>query len=99
MPQSIGCISPTARKPTLNAAIAERVLPRVVSRAVKNTPISLDIVFIGVDRRINNIETAVPYSLESVQSVGEVIAVFEIRGGLATELGIKPGDKVEWSID
>ena len=72
--------------------------PQMRSFWMKNTPISLDIIFIGVDRRINNIETAVPYSLESVASVGEVIGVFEIRGGLAQELGIKPGDRVEWEL-
>lgn len=70
--------------------------PQLRSFWMKNTPISLDIIFIGVDRRINNIETAVPYSLESVPSDGEVIAVFEIRGGLAAELGIAPGDRVMW---
>ena len=72
--------------------------PALRSFWMKNTPISLDIVFIGVDRRINNIETAVPYSRESVPSNGAVIAVFEIRGGLAKELGIKPGDRVEWDL-
>ncbi|MEM6858821.1 MAG: DUF192 domain-containing protein [Pseudomonadota bacterium] len=65
---------------------------------MKNTPISLDIIFIDADRRIANIETAVPYSLETVQSDGEVIAVFEIRGGLAAELGIAPGDRVMWDM-
>jgi uncharacterized membrane protein (UPF0127 family) len=72
--------------------------PQMRSFWMKNTPISLDIIFIGPDRRILNIETAVPYSLESVQSDGEVIAVFEIRGGLAKQLGIGPGDLVEWDI-
>ncbi len=65
---------------------------------MKNTPISLDIIFIGVDGRINNIETAVPYSLDSVPSVGAASAVLEIRGGLAQELGIVPGDKVEYRL-
>ncbi|MEE4287936.1 MAG: DUF192 domain-containing protein [Erythrobacter sp.] len=72
--------------------------PQMRSFWMKNTPIGLDIVFIGPDRRILNIETAVPYSLESVPSAGPVIAVFEIRGGLAAELGIEPGDKVEWDL-
>lgn len=71
-------------------------LPQARSFWMKNTPISLDIIFINADRRIANIETAVPYSLESVASDGDVIAVFEIRGGLAKELGIAAGDKVEW---
>ncbi|MDY7097249.1 MAG: DUF192 domain-containing protein [Pseudomonadota bacterium] len=70
--------------------------PALRSFWMKNTPLRLDIIFIGVDGRISNIETAKPYSLESVPSVGEAIAVFEIRGGRAKALGIVPGDKVEW---
>ena len=73
-------------------------IPQTRSFWMKNTPIALDIIFIAPDRRIANIETAVPYSLESVPSAGEVIGVFEIRGGLAGELGIAPGDKVEWEL-
>lgn len=73
-------------------------IPQPRSFWMKNTPIALDIVFIGPDRRITNIETAVPYSLESVKSKGDVIAVFEIRGGLARERGIQPGDRVEWQL-
>ena len=72
--------------------------PQMRSFWMKNTPISLDIIFIGPDKRILNIETAVPYSLESVRSAGETIAVFEIRGGLAKELGSGPGDRVEWDF-
>ena len=72
--------------------------PELRSFWMKNTPISLDIIFIDADKRITNIETAVPYSLESVPSDGEVIAVFEIRGGLAKELGIAPGDRVMWEL-
>lgn len=64
---------------------------------MKNTPIPLDIIFIGPDRRIANIAAmTVPYSLDGVESAGDVIAVFEIAGGRAAELGIAPGDKVEW---
>jgi uncharacterized membrane protein (UPF0127 family) len=70
--------------------------PQARSFWMKNTPISLDIIFIGAGRRITNIETAVPYSLDSVRSKGEAIAVFEIRGGLAGELGIAAGDRIEW---
>ena len=72
--------------------------PQTRSFWMKNTPISLDIIFIGPERRIANIETAVPYSLESVASDGDVIAVFEIRAGLAAELGIAAGDLVEWEL-
>jgi hypothetical protein len=61
---------------------------------MKNTPLPLDIIFIGVDGRISNIEKGVPYELESVGSDGLASAVLEIRGGLSEELGIVPGDRV-----
>lgn len=64
---------------------------------MKNTPIPLDIIFIGPDRRISNIAAmTTPYSLESVYSVGPVLGVLELRGGRAAELGIEAGDLVEW---
>ncbi|XUU61124.1 DUF192 domain-containing protein [Erythrobacter sp. HA6-11] len=64
---------------------------------MKNTPLPLDIIFIGPDNRIINIGAmAEPYSLDSVPSAAPAIAVFEIIGGRAEELGIKPGDLVTW---
>ncbi|WP_427967555.1 DUF192 domain-containing protein [Altererythrobacter sp.] len=64
---------------------------------MKNTPLSLDIIFIGLDSRIVNIAAnTTPYSLESIPSRGNAIAVLELRGGRAAELGIAPGDKVSW---
>ena len=63
---------------------------------MKNTPLPLDIIFIGTDGRISNIEKGVPYELESVGSDGLASAVLEIRGGLAKELGIVAGDRVEY---
>lgn len=64
---------------------------------MKNTPLPLDIIFVGVDGRINNIAAmTTPYSLESVASAGLASGVLEIPGGRAAELGIAPGDKVSW---
>lgn len=72
--------------------------PQQASFWMKNTVIPLDIVFIGPDKRILNIGAdAVPYSLEPVPSIGPVIAVLELNGGRAAQLGIGPGDRVEWS--
>ncbi len=66
---------------------------------MKNTPIPLDIIFVGTDRRITNIAAStVPYSLDSVPSDGIASAVLEVRGGLSEELGIGPGDLVEYSL-
>lgn len=64
---------------------------------MKNTPLSLDIIFIGPDGRITNIAAnTVPYSLDSVRSSGLASAVLELRAGRAKELGIVPGDRVTW---
>ena len=72
--------------------------PQFRSFWMKNTPLPLDIIFIGPNKRISNIEAGVPYSLDSVTSRGLSIAVFEIRGGLSEELGIGPGDVVEFEL-
>ena len=72
--------------------------PQTRSFWMKNTPLPLDIIFIGTDGRITNIEAGVPYSQDSVFSAGLASAVFEIRGGLSEELGIAPGDKVEYEL-
>ena len=71
--------------------------PTARSFWMKNTPISLDIIFIGLDGRISNIAAmAEPYSEEQIYSIGSASAVLEIAGGRAAELGIAPGDRVIW---
>ncbi|WP_234038146.1 DUF192 domain-containing protein [Erythrobacter sp. YJ-T3-07] len=76
------------------------IFPRqgdVASFWMKNTPLPLDIIFIGQDRKIINIAAqTTPYSLDSVSALGPTSAVLEIPGGRAAELGIGPGDAVEW---
>jgi len=72
--------------------------PQARSFWMKNTPLGLDIIFIGVDGRISNIEEGVPYSTDSVASAGLASAVFEVRNGLAEELGIVAGDRVEYAL-
>ncbi|WP_248285086.1 DUF192 domain-containing protein [Alteriqipengyuania abyssalis] len=76
------------------------IFPRqgdVASFWMKNTPLPLDIIFIGQDRKIINIAAeTTPYSLNSVSALGPTSAVLEIPGGRAAELGIGPGDAVEW---
>jgi uncharacterized membrane protein (UPF0127 family) len=72
--------------------------PRVASFWMKNTVIPLDIIFVRADGTIESIaDNTVPYSTTPVVSGEPVSAVLELRGGLATELGIVSGDKVQWT--
>jgi uncharacterized membrane protein (UPF0127 family) len=66
---------------------------------MRNTPLSLDIIFIGVDGRILNIaDHTTPYSEAPVPATGLTRGVLELRAGRAAELGIRPGDRVRHRI-
>ncbi len=66
---------------------------------MKNTPLSLDMLFIRGDGTISTIsENTIPYSEEAIPSSEPVRAVLEINGGRSQALGIEPGDKVHASI-
>ena len=72
--------------------------PAEVGFWMKNTLIPLDMIFIRADGRVARIaRETTPLSLQSVGSGEPVAAVLEIRGGRSAELGIMPGDRVEWS--
>jgi uncharacterized protein len=93
--QQKGMMFRTAMAPD-EAMIFPNTVPQVRSFWMKNTFIPLDIIYVGPDRRVLNIVTGEPYSLESLPSTGPVINVVEIAGGRAAQLGIKPGDTVQW---
>lgn len=62
---------------------------------MKDTPLSLDMLFIAADGRIVNIaENTTPGSLAPIESAAAVSAVLEVSGGTARGLGIEPGDRV-----
>lgn len=66
---------------------------------MKDTPLSLDMLFIRADGTVSTIASdTIPYSEDVVPSSEPVQAVLEIRGGRAGALGIKPGDKVHAAI-
>jgi uncharacterized membrane protein (UPF0127 family) len=66
---------------------------------MKNTHISLDIIFIRGDGRIHRIaENTVPLSEALVHSGAPVRAVLEVVAGTTRKLGIAPGDRVAHPI-
>ncbi len=75
-----------------------------VSRSVfmwmKNTPTSLDMVFIAADGRIANIAADTqPFSLATLGSAGPVRYVLELAAGTAARLGVKPGNRVIYPLE
>jgi uncharacterized protein len=69
--------------------------PRPVGMWMKNTPLSLDMLFIDADGQIVRIaERTRPFSTAVIASGTEVRAVLEINGGRSGELGIAVGDRV-----
>lgn len=70
--------------------------PRVVSMWMRNTYISLDMLFVTADGAVVHVEAdTVPQSLEVLSAGREVSAVMELVAGTAARLGIKPGSRLK----
>jgi uncharacterized membrane protein (UPF0127 family) len=66
---------------------------------MKNTYVSLDMIFIRADGRIARIaENTTPQSETTIPSGAPVKAVLEVVAGTAKRLGIAPGDRVAHRI-
>lgn len=66
-----------------------------VSMWMKNTYVSLDMIFIRADGRILRIaENTEPLSTKIISSRGPARAVLEVVAGTAQKYGIRPGDRV-----
>ena len=62
---------------------------------MRNTYISLDMLFLTADGKIHKIARATePFSETVIQSNGPVSAVLEVNAGTANRLGVKVGDRV-----
>jgi len=72
---------------------------RDISMWMKNTFISLDILFIDNEGKIMTIaESTQPRSLSLIRSGGAAKAVLELNGGLTKRLGIQVGDEIIYPI-
>jgi uncharacterized protein len=70
-------------------------VPQPVAMWMRNTYIPLDMLFVRADGRISQIAAnAEPLSDKVIASNEPVRAVLELRGGITSELGIKPGDRI-----
>ena len=69
--------------------------PQPATMWMKNTLITLDMVFISADARVHRIESnAEPFSETLIPSDGDVVGVLELNGGEAGKIGLRRGDKV-----
>lgn len=70
-----------------------------VTMWMKNTYVSLDMIFIHADGRIARVaENTTPLSLAVISAGVPVKAVLEVVAGTARKLGIAPGDRVAHRI-
>lgn len=70
-------------------------VPQEVEFWMKNTPLSLDMVFVREDGTIARIaERTTPFSEELIGSGEKVAAVLEVKGGMMRQLGIAVGDRL-----
>ena len=68
---------------------------RIVHMWMKNTPISLDMIFMDASGAIVSIvENTEPFSLRNISSGRVARAVLEVGGGTARRIGAKAGDRV-----
>ena len=66
-----------------------------ISMWMKNTYVSLDMIFIGANGRILRIaENTEPLSTKIISSRGPARAVLEVVAGTAQKYGIRPGDRI-----
>ena len=67
---------------------------RPVMMWMKNTELSLDMLFLDQSGTVTHIqENAVPYSESIINSGGPVAYVIELNGGIVRKLGLAVGDK------
>lgn len=64
---------------------------------MKNTYISLDIIYIGADKKIVSIQkSAIPLSEESLPSYKDAMYVLEVNAGFTDKYNIKEGDEISY---
>jgi uncharacterized protein len=69
--------------------------PHFAAFWMKNTYLSLDLIFIRADGVVVNVAPdAEPLSLQPIESAAPVKAVLEVLAGTANKIGLQPGDRI-----
>ena len=69
--------------------------PQPAAMWMRNTVISLDMIFIDAEGRVHRIESNTePFSTTPIESDGDVVGVLELNAGKAVAIGLRPGDRV-----
>jgi uncharacterized protein len=69
--------------------------PQPISMWMKNTHLSLDMLFVRANGRVESIAANTkPMSTDTISSKGDVVAVIELKAGTAARLNIRPGAQV-----
>lgn len=69
--------------------------PQPISMWMKNTHLSLDMLFVSANGRVDSIaENTKPMSTDTISSKSDVLAVIELKAGTAARLKIRPGAQV-----
>jgi len=61
---------------------------------MKNTPLPLDLIFIGQDGRVRAIKQGEPLSPAVISPASPVRFVLEVKAGIAEKAGIEDGDRI-----
>lgn len=73
--------------------------PQEATMWMKNTYISLDMIFIRSDGVVHRIERGTePFSERTISSNGQVSAVLELNAGTADRIGLSPGDRAAHTL-
>ena len=70
--------------------------PQVVKIWMKNTLLSLDIIFVDKKKKIISIKEGIKLTENIISSDFPVIAVVEIPRDCSEKIGLKVGDKISW---
>lgn len=64
---------------------------------MKNTPMSLDIIFVGADSQVVSIaKRTKPFSEDQVRPAAPKQFVVEVRAGFADRFGVTKGTRIQW---